>query len=326
MEQKNVSRRGFIGAAIGTGAAAAVTPSVAFGGGKGHGDDHGHGKSGRVPRDRRGIQMWTVRRVIDEDIATPGEVLRELGAMGYYSIEKFTNYGFTVQQFRSELRRAGLRCISGHDGPSFPGTVDWDAYRETLDYAAELGQKYTGLAWWGGPYDQEPLWHQLAEHLNQAADVADEFDLQFFYHNHDFEFSHRFGDRAAYDILLEETERNVKFQLDLFWVTEGGGNGVEYLRADPGRYVSYHVKDHVWGDRLDEEGEDLPDWEDAGPGMLDFPDLFDAGDRTDKHYFIEHDDPRLSHPGADDPDDPLRAQAEMLTAKVGIRYLENVRW
>ena len=74
-----------------------------------------------------------------------------------------------------------------------------------------------------------------------------------------------------------------------------------YLAADPGRYVSYHVKDHVWGDR-----PNAHDFEDVGPGMLDFPDLFDAGDgrngQHDKHYFIEHDAPELSHPG-----DPRRA-------------------
>ena len=201
--------------------------------------------------------------------------------------------------------------------PASPARSTGSAYRETLEYAAELGQKYTGLAWWPGPYNQEALWHQLADHLNQAAELADEYDLQFFYHNHDFEFLNRFGDRAAYDILLEETESNVKFQLDLFWVTEGGGNGVEYLSADPGRYVSYHVKDHVWGDRLN-----AADFEDAGPGMLDFPDLFDAGDgrngRYDKYYFIEHDEPALSHPG--DPEAPLT------TARVGIEYLRNVSW
>jgi sugar phosphate isomerase/epimerase len=314
MEQ-NVNRRGFIGAAIGTGAAAAMTPSIALGNG-GHGHGHGHGGSGRVPRDRRGIQMWTVR-TLATDQAGARRVLRALGAMGYANIEKFENYGWTVEQFRRELRAAGLRCISGHDGPGFPGPINESAYRATLEYAAKLGQKYTGIAWWPGPYDQEALWHQLADHLNQAAELADEYDLQFFYHNHDFEFLNRFGDRAAYDILLEETESNVKFQLDLFWVTEGGGNGVEYLSADPGRYVSYHVKDHVWGDRLN-----APDFEDAGPGMLDFPDLFDAGDgrsgRYDKYFFIEHDEPELSHPG--DPEAPLT------TARVGIEYLEEVRW
>ena len=316
MEQ-SVSRRGFIGAAIGTGAAAAVSPSVALARGWDH---RGRGSSGRVPRDRRGIQMWTVRR-LTPDQAGAQRVLNALGRMGYYEIEKFQTHDWTVEQFRAALRRAGLRCISGHDGPGFPASSGWqDGYREALEYAAELGQRYTGLAWWPGPYNQEPLWHQLADHLNEAGEIARrEFGLQFFYHNHDFEFLNRFGGRPAYDILLEETDRRwVKFQLDLFWVTEGGGNGVELLSEHPDWYVSYHVKDHVWGDRRAADGSDLPDWEDAGPGMLDFPDLFDAGDRTDKHFFIEHDDPQLSH--------PTDAEAELTTARVGIEYLENVRW
>jgi sugar phosphate isomerase/epimerase len=319
MEQ-SVNRRGFIGAAIGTGAAATIgTPAFA------HGGDHGHGRggSGRVPRDRRGIQLWTVRRLAPNQ-AGATRVLHELGEMGYYSIEKFENYGWTVRQFRSVLRSAGLVCISGHDGPTFPASAGWEeGYREALEYAAELGQKYTGLAWFDGnqaPYNSEDTWHRLADHLNAAGEIARrEFGLQFFYHNHDFEFRNRFDGAPAYDILLAETERRyVKFQLDLYWVTEGGGNGVEYLRADPGLFPSYHVKDHVWGDRRAANGADLDDWEDAGPGMLDFPDLFEAGDRADKHYFIEHDEPLLSHPG-----DP---EAEIITARTGIRYLEAVRF
>jgi sugar phosphate isomerase/epimerase len=311
MEQ-NVSRRGFIGAAIGTGAAAAVTPTVAFA------QDGGDGGRNRVPRNRRGIQMWTVRRLTPNQ-AGARNVLRALGRMGYANIEKFQNHGWTVEEFKRELDRAGLRCISGHDGPGFPGNPDSDEYRATLEYAAELGQEFTGLAFFSGDYANEDTWHALAEHLETAGEIARrEFGLQFFYHNHDFEFSNRFNGRPAFDILLNGTSRrNVRFQMDLFWITEGGGNGVEYLSADPGRYVSYHVKDHVWGDRLD-----APDWEDAGPGMLDFPDLFDAGDgrnaQHDKHFFIEHDDPRLSHPS-----DP---EAELTTAKVGIKYLEEVRW
>jgi sugar phosphate isomerase/epimerase len=318
MEQ-NVSRRGLIGAAIGTGAAAALTPSVALGHGGGGG---GGGGQNRVPRNRRGIQLYTLRRLTPNQ-AGARNVLRALGRMGYTEVQKFQTYGWTVEEFRRELDRAGLRCPSGHDGPGFPGELDVDAYRETLEYAAELGQEQTGLAWFPSttemPYTSEDTWHALAEHLNTAGEIARrEFGLQFFYHNHDFEFLNRFNGRPAYDILLAETSRRwVKFELDLFWITEGGGNGVSYLSADPGRYVSYHVKDHVWGDR-----PNAPDFEDAGPGMLDFPDLFDAGDgrngQHDKHYFIEHDDPTLSHPG-----DP---EAELTTARAGIKYLENVRW
>jgi sugar phosphate isomerase/epimerase len=324
MEQ-NVSRRGFIGAAIGTGAAAAIsTPAFAHGHGHGH---HGHGgRGGSVPKDRRGIQLYTMReKMTNQDEAR--SVLRFLGRIGYTEVETAGHYGWTPEQFKSELRRAGLRAVSGHDGPGFPAAAGWETgYRATLAYAKELGQKFTGFAWFPStpefPYSSENTWHELAKVLNTAGKIArDEYGLTFFYHNHDFEFLNRFGGRYAYDILQAETDRRyVKFELDLFWITEGGANGVEYLSAHPDWYVAYHVKDHVWGDRRKADGSDEADFEDVGPGMLDFPDLFDAGDGRglDKHYFIEHDSPWLSHPDDD--------EAEFKTAQAGIEYLQTVRW
>jgi sugar phosphate isomerase/epimerase len=321
MEQ-NSNRRGFLGAAIGTGAAAAFAPSaLAHGRHKhkrhGHHGRHGGGGEGSVPRNRRGIQLYTMREKMTTQ-ADARKVLRFLGRVGYTEVETAGHYDWTARQFRSELRQAGLRAVSGHDGPdsTFPAT--WkDDYRKTLEYSAELGQTYTGWAWFPGPYDNIALWHTLAQRFNEAGAIAQEFDLQFFYHNHDFEFLNKQADGTpVYNILLEECDWDlVKFELDLFWVTEGGANGVEYLSADPKRFFAYHVKDHVWGDR-----PDAPDFEDAGPGMLDFPDLFDAGDGRglDKHYFIEHDMPWLSHPDDD--------RAEFKTAKNGIEYLQTVRW
>ena len=239
MEQ-NVNRRGFIGAAIGTGAAAAMTPSIALG----HGGDHGHhGGGGSVPKDRRGIQLYTMReKMTNQDEAR--SVLRFLGKIGYTEVETAGHYGWTAQQFKSELRRAGLRAPAGHDGPGFPATAGWETgYRETLAYAKELGQKFTGFAWFPStpafPYESENTWHELAKVLNTAGRIArDEYGLTFFYHNHDFEFLNRFGGRYAYDILQAETDRRyVKFELDLFWITEGGASGVEYLSAHPDWYV-----------------------------------------------------------------------------------------
>jgi sugar phosphate isomerase/epimerase len=316
MEQ-NVNRRRFLGAAIGTGAAAAWAPSALA---------HGPSREAKaaapknnVPRNRRGIQLYTMRRIMEKSQADARGVLQWLGRQGYTEVETAGHYGWTASQFRKELDNAGLRAISGHDGPDSTFPDKWqDAYRETLEYAAALGQKYTGWAWFPGPYDDVNVWHDLAEKFNEAGALARQYGLQFFYHNHNFEFENRQADGSpVYDILLEECDRRlVKFELDLFWITEGGANGVEYLQADPDRFWAYHVKDHVWGRRTGANN-----FEDAGPGMLDFPDLFDAGDGRglDKHYFIEHDEPWLSHPEDD-------ANAEYLTAGNGIRYLEQVRW
>jgi sugar phosphate isomerase/epimerase len=319
MEQ-SVSRRGFIGAAIGTGAAAAVAPTAALAGG--HGDDHGRHSSGSVPRSRRGMQMWSMRRLIEEGIQTPEQVFQKLGRLGYTEIELAGHYDLSARDLRRIIERNGMRAFSGHDGPGFPAQPgSWErAYREeTLPYAVAVGQKWTGLAWWPGPYDQEALWHQLAAHLNAAGRIAkDEFGLQFFYHNHDFEFTNRFNGKPAYEILLEETDPDyVKFELDLYWIVYGGESPVHYLSEDPARFPLYHVKDRTWRDR----GPDVQDWEDTGPGSIDFPDCFDAGDgrRLDKHFVIEHDWPLFSHP------DRLN-DAEYITAAVSIDYLRNVRW
>ena len=89
-----------------------------------------------------------------------------------------------------------------------------------------------------------------------------------------------------------------------------------YLSEDPARFPLYHVKDRTWRDR----GPDVQDWEDTGPGSIDFPDVFEAGAGRwlDKHFIIEHDWPLLSHPG--------ERYAEYITAAVSIEYLRNVRW
>jgi sugar phosphate isomerase/epimerase len=310
--EHGLNRRGFLGATIGTGAVATTAGAyapVALA-------KSGGGSQG-VPHNRRGIQLYTMRRLIEEGRQTPEQVLRALARMGYTEVETAGHYGLTATELRALLDRTGLRAVSGHDGPDASFPSGWQTgYRATMEYAVELGQRLTGFAWFPGPYEAD-YFRFLAERFNEAGAIAREYGLQFFYHNHDFEFANRQADgRPLYDILLEETDPAlVKFELDLFWITEGGASGVEYLSADPARFIAYHVKDHVWGDRLEEA-----DFEDVGPGMLDFPDLFAAGDGRglDKHFFIEHDSPWLSH-----PDDP---EAEYKTARAGIDYLRAVRW
>ena len=312
----SLNRRRFLGAAIGTGAAAAAAGTWTPGASAQSGGSAAGGRR-TVPNNRIAIQLYTLREIMT-DRRSVRRVLNQLGAMGYTEVEMAGHYDLTAPQLRGLLDDAGLRPVSGHDG--FPIVADdsWKGpYQEALDYAAELGQKYTGLAHFGGPYD-EARFQRVAEQLEEAGEMAQSAGLQFFYHNHDFEFSNKQADGTPlFDILLATNRDRVKFQLDLYWIIEGGENPLAYLSADPARYMGYHVKDRTWKPRPD----GAPNWEDAGPGSLDFPDMFAAGlgrPRTDKHYIIEHDDPFLSHPG--DPDAPLK------TAQTGVEFLRNVRF
>ena len=316
---QGLNRRRFIGAAIGSGAAAATAGSYAPAAFADDDDNRG----GSVPRNRRGIQLYTMRRVMDNSQDDARNVLRWLGRNGYSEVEPYWRFEWTPQQFRRELERAGLRASASHDGLDIdPNNANWrDGYRQNLEYAAELGQRWTGLAWYPEPYN-EARFRQIAQRMNEAGELAREYGLRFFYHNHDFEFTNRQANGAPlFDIYLEETDRDkVWFELDILWIVVGGESPIEYLRADPERYMGYHVKDHVWGTRRTADGTRDNPVEDLGPGMLDFPDVFRAGDArgSDKLYFVEHDWPQLSHPGDEN--------AEYKTAAAGIEYLHNVRW
>ena len=312
-----LNRRRFLGAAMGTGAAMAgagslTTATPAQGAAR-----------GSVPRDRRGIQLYTMRRVMDNSQDEARSVLRWLGRNGYTEVEPYWRFEWTPEQFRRELDAAGLKVLASHDGLDVDTVGDgWkDGYRQNLEYAAALGQQYTGLAWYPEPYTEERF-KRIALRMNEAGAMAKDYGLQFFYHNHDFEFRSRRADGAPlYDVYFESTERElVMFELDILWIVVGGESPVDYLRAMPTRYMGYHVKDHVWGTRRNADGTAGNPVEDVGPGMLDFPDVFRAGEArgSDKHFFIEHDEPQLSHPGDE--------EAEFKTAKTGIDYLSAVSW
>jgi sugar phosphate isomerase/epimerase len=313
--QHHLNRRRFLGAAVGTGAAAAAAGSWVPSAGA---QDGGGAARRSVPSNRIGIQLYTLREIMT-DRRSVRRVLNELGAMGYTEVEMAGHYDLPAEQLRGLIDDAGLRAVSGHDGFDLaPGDAWKSAYEQSLEYAVALGQKFTGFAWFPGPYTSE-YFSFLAGRLNEAGELAKAAGLQFFYHNHNFEFDNKQADGTPnFDILLEETDDAlVKFELDLYWITEGHENPLAYLGADPARYIGYHVKDRTWKPRPD----GAQNFEDAGPGSIDFPDPFAAGlgrPRTDKHYIIENDDPYLSHPG--DPEAPLK------TAQTGVTYLRNVRF
>jgi sugar phosphate isomerase/epimerase len=264
-----------------------------------------------VPDSKISIQLWTFAEYVGfgtdaATIARLEEVLSSLSEMGYRNVEPFTLSGLSAEEYRALLDKYGLKASARHVNVGSPESpVD---FQQILDENRTLGITYFGSG--GTPqYDTEAEWIAYAEYLNELGALARQQGQTLMVHNHNWEFQTVFGDQTAFDILMQYTDpKNVVFQLDLYWATNGGGleNPVEVLERYGNRIQLFHVKDMAAGPfpgRIEIVGE----------GIIDFPTIFAASQGPVRYYVVEH-DPRFGDPTFD----PFEA------AEKGFAYLDCV--
>lgn len=83
---------------------------------------------------------------------------------------------------------------------------------------------------------------KFCEEMNKAQKIAQEFNINLAYHNHDFEFK-KIGDELIYDILIENLDKNILFILDTFWVDFAGEDVLKWIDVLNSRLGVLHLKD-----------------------------------------------------------------------------------
>jgi sugar phosphate isomerase/epimerase len=268
-----------------------------------------------VPVNKISVQLWTFAEYVGfgTDAATIARletVLSSLSEMGYRNVEPFTLSGLSAEDYRALLDKYGLKASARHvdvGTPENPADIE-----QILADNKTLGIKYFGSG--STPifplvYHTEAEWVAYAEYLNQVGALARQQGQQLFVHNHHVEFQEVFGGQTVFDILMANTDpRNVVFQLDLYWATNGGGldNPVDVIERYGNRIQLFHVKDMAAGP--------FPGpIEIVGEGIIDFPEIFAAAKGQIRYYVVEH-DPRFGDPTFD----PFEA------AQKGFTYLDCV--
>jgi sugar phosphate isomerase/epimerase len=284
------------------------TAAQATGGG-GHPDCAGRG----VPTSKISIQLWTFAEYIgfEDDAAAQArleEVLRRLAEIGYRNVEPFSLNGLTAEQYAALLQEYGLKASARHVDV---GTPDKPAdIGQILEENRILGLRYFGSG--ATPHDQgEPLltteaeWVAYAEYLDEVGEQARQAGQRLMVHNHNWEFETVFGERTAFDILVQHTDpKNVVFQLDLYWASFAEADPEQLVERYGDRIKLFHVKDMRGSDRRIEI---------VGRGIIDFPEIFEEAGGGIRYYVVEH-DPRFGDPTFD----PFEAAEE------GFAYLDCV--
>jgi sugar phosphate isomerase/epimerase len=236
----------------------------------------GEAATARRSLDRIGVQLYSVRYLLEQDF--PG-TLEAVANAGFEEVEFHSYFGNSPAEVRAMLDGLGLSAPATH--------VSLVRLREDLAgviaEAKTVGHKYIISPWLAederGTIDS---YRQLATSFNEWGQACREEGLVFGWHNHAFELAETDGE-IPLDVLIEETDPGlVTFELDLFWAIVGGHDPLDYFERYPGRFALCHVKD------MAADGSMV----DVGAGTIDFSAIFDKSEQAGLvHYFVEHDEP-----------------------------------
>ncbi len=204
-----------------------------------------------APKNEVYIQLYSLRDDIKTDLKAP---IAKLAAMGYKGVEaagyadgKF--YELSPVEFKKLVTKTGMKVISSHTSRPLAGVPSQTNWAETWAWwdAAIAAHKAAGMKtivipWMPTPTSLSDL-KMYCDYYNKIGDRCNAAGLKLGYHNHAFEFSKVEGE-IMYDFMLRNTDPSkVFFQMDVYWVVEGGKNPVDYFTTYPGRFRQLHLKD-----------------------------------------------------------------------------------
>jgi sugar phosphate isomerase/epimerase len=186
-----------------------------------------------------GLEMYSVR---DELAKDPQGTVRAVAAMGYQGLEFYAPYldwtPAQVQEMKALMDGLGIRCFSTHNSESYFRN---DTIQRAIDFNHVLGSRYMVMAS-SQPGPGLDGWKKIAEELNVAADQLERVGLKAGYHNHQPEFTPVNGVRPI-EILAKETKPSIMLQLDVGTCLQTGSDPVAWIKANPGRIRSLHLKE-----------------------------------------------------------------------------------
>ena len=226
-----------------------------------------------------GLQLYSVRDDMKKDVKA---TVAKVGEMGYKYVEaagfgdgKF--YGMDPVEFKDLCETNGMQFLGSHSGQNMPDSANWDKtmawWDMCIDAHAAAGVKWIVQPWMGEEgYESLEGLKQYCKYFNAVGEKCNAKGIRFGYHNHSHEFTTEFEGKPVYDWMLDLTDpEKVMFELDLYWIVEGGKQPVDYFNKYPGRFEIYHIKD----------SEEV-----GASGNIDFEAIFAANEKAGVQYGV----------------------------------------
>lgn len=220
------------------------------------------------------VQLYTLRDALESDFT--GTVTK-VAEMGYIAVEPFHGMPASPQEAKKLFDDLGLKVTSAH--LMLPVGEEKDAYLE----AASVYGIDTYVVPFLPPdnFGTIDSIKGLCEQLNQAQETVKQQDLALAYHNHWWELETVEG-QVALDVMLDNLDSSILFELDTYWAQTGGANVVDVVTKLGKRAPLLHIKD---GPATSFEEPMVA----VGEGVMNFHDIIGASGDNVKYLVVELD-------------------------------------
>jgi len=188
-----------------------------------------------------GIELYSVRNELMKD---PKGTVAAVAKVGYQVVEFYSPYyNWTLAEakdMRKLLDDLGIKCLSTHNGGV---SISADGIAKAIELNQAIGSKYIIVAS-AGKVSGADGWKGFADQLTAAAEKLRPLGMATGFHNHQTEWRPIEGTgQRPMDILAAGTPKDVALQLDCGTCVEAGADPVAWIKANPGRIKSTHLKD-----------------------------------------------------------------------------------
>lgn len=233
-----------------------------------------------------GLELYSVRKELQRD---PQATVRAVAKMGYQCVEFYAPYfqwtEDETKQMRKLLDDLGIRCYSTHNDSS---NVNSENIAKARDRNLILGCKYVVVASSHPQPTELDGWKAVADMLNSADEQLSKSGLHAGYHNHEPEFTPMGGGRPM-EVIAKNTKPSIMLQLDVGTCLKAGSDPVAWIRSNPGRIRSLHLKE--WSSDPAKAYSVL-----FGEGIADWKGILAAAESVGgaEYYLIEQEGSRFS--------------------------------
>lgn len=225
------------------------------------------------------VQLYTLRDYCQTE-ADLEQTLRKVKEIGYQAVQVSGVGPIAPDKVKQFADAAGLRICATH--------VSFDSLLNDFDHTVQKHKlwncPYVGLG--SVPEEYRTSAEGYEAFARKASEIGirlKEHDLQFVYHNHQFEYQ-KYDGRTGMDILREESDPSAfGFELDTYWVHVGGVNPVEAIHQVKGRMKVIHLKDLEIIDHKQVFAE-------IGEGNLNFKAIIEACRETGVEWYVVEQD------------------------------------